>query len=160
MVPPLASPISGPGLLKDRAQWSCGRQYAWRPTAETSPSAKTTIHNLEKTIKRIDDALQNDLHLLADADLKNSGKIQYDKIAVLPLKRPVAKQFEQQQRLSPKPFPRSSSFFGDRAKSVVHPINQSAFPVSSGFAERACSAPPAPPRLQNVTRYTINGSGF
>ena len=157
MVPPVASPISGPGLFKDRTQWSCGRQYAWRPTPEASPSAKTTIQNLEKTIQRIDDVLQNDLHLLTDADSKSSGKIQYDKIAVFPLKRQavtaaVIQQHEQRQRLSPKPYPRSSSFFGDRAKSVVHPITHlSTFPVSSGFAERACSAPPAPPRLQNVT---------
>ena len=140
MVPPTTNPFSGSYPNKERTPWSCGRQYAWRPTYENSVSAKATIQNLEKTIKKIDESLQNDLEILAERESKKGGRIQYDKISVFPLKP---------SRLSPKPMPRSSSFFGDRAKSVAHQIN----PISaSGFADRACSAPPAPPRLQQFLR--------
>jgi hypothetical protein len=107
------------------------------------------IQNLEKTIRRIDDALQNDPE--PERTLRApSERIQYDKISVFPVKKGLP-----DYRMSPRPFPRSSSFFADRAKSVVPPIA----PVSPGpeksFAERACSAPPAPPRLQPFsTRYS------
>jgi hypothetical protein len=170
MVPPAVTPNSGPTMFAphNKEPWSCGRQYSWRPAFESSSptSAKATIQNLEKTIQRIDDALQNDLATLAEGESRKTGRIQYDKISVFPMKRSQPtlqqqQQQQQQQRLSPKPFPRSSSFFGsggpDRAKSVVHQINPSFTSSStSTLADRACSAPPAPPRLQNFSsRYNI-----
>ena len=159
MVPPAVSPNSGPTMFapNNKEPWSCGRQYSWRPAFESSSptSAKATIQNLEKTIQRIDDALQSDLATLAEGESRKAGRIQYDKISVFPVKRSQPTLQQQQQRLSPKPFPRSSSFFGsgpDRAKSVVHPINPSFISSStSTLADRACSAPPAPPRLQNFS---------
>ena len=162
MVPPVASAVLGPQPFqpqtRDRTPWSCGRQYAWRP-AVTQPgngsgaSVSAKIQNLEKTIRRIDEALQIDLNSSDEKLPKNvSGKIQYDKISVFPLKRGVPAKPE--SRLSPRPFPRSSSFFGDRAKSVAHNVetSPSCLTSSSSFAERACSAPPAPPRLQQFGR--------
>jgi hypothetical protein len=148
MVPPTASPVLGPQPYqptRDRVPWSCGRQYAWRP-AQSGHSVSAKIQNLEKTIRKIDDALQNDLEALDDQQQPRSpGKIQYDKISVFPLNRGSALK---DSRLSPRPLPRSSSFFSDRAKSVVNNVA-----TTSTSTERACSAPPAPPRLQQFGRY-------
>ena len=154
MLPPEINPVLGSHPGRDRTPLSCGRQYSWRSDHSVN-SVSAKIQNLEKTIRRFGEKeilSEKEAGIATITSGSGGGRIQYDKISVYPLKRGYA--VPEVSRSIPRPLPRSSSFFNDRAKSVAHNVDATRVTPTVTFAERACSAPPAPPAPPRFQQFS------